>query len=138
MVGELSENRIRVELGVILRQGDDELPGLDALSLRPEPLELLLTFPCQVTPEVRSSSLVGSIEVLLPIPVADLIARFSEMRAKRTGVKPLMTTFSVYNLARNNEFDSSKAKRELDYRTRSYRETIHDEIKWLKASGKIA
>ena len=49
-----------------------------------------------------------------------------------------MTTFSVYNLARNNEFDSTKAKRELGYRTRSYRETIHDEIKWLKASGKIA
>ena len=77
-------------------------------------------------------------KAFLPIPVADLIARFSEMRAKRTGVKPLMTTFSVYNLARNNEFDSTKAKRELGYRTRSYRETIHDEIKWLKASGKIA
>jgi dihydroflavonol-4-reductase len=60
------------------------------------------------------------------------------MRAQRTGVKPLMTTFSVYNLARNNEFDSTKAKRELGYRTRSYRDTIHDEIQWLKASGKIA
>ena len=67
-----------------------------------------------------------------------MIARLSEMRAKRKGVKPLMTTFSVYNLARNNDFDSSKAKRELGYRTRSYRETIRDEIKWLKASGKIA
>ena len=77
-------------------------------------------------------------KAFLPISVANLIAKISEMRAKRTGVKPLMTTFSVYNLARNNEFDSSKAKRELGYRTRSYRETIHDEIKWLKASGKIA
>jgi dihydroflavonol-4-reductase len=77
-------------------------------------------------------------KAFLPIPVANLIAKLSEMRARRTGIKPLMTTFSVYNLARNNEFDSSKAKRELGYRTRSYRETIHDEIKWLKASGKIA
>lgn len=77
-------------------------------------------------------------KAFLPIPVANLIAKLSEMRAKRTGVKPLMTTFSVYNLARNNEFDSSKAKRELGYRTRSYKETIHDEIKWLKTSGKIA
>ena len=49
-----------------------------------------------------------------------------------------MATFSVYNLARNNEFDSTKAKRELGYRTRSYRDTIHDEIQWLKTSGKIA
>lgn len=49
-----------------------------------------------------------------------------------------MTTFSVYNLARNNRFDSSKAKRELGYTTRSYRETIRDEIRWLKETGKIA
>ena len=77
-------------------------------------------------------------KAFLPIQIANMIARLSEMRAKRKGVKPLMKTFSVYNLARNNDFDSSKAKRELGYRTRSYRETIHDEIKWLKASGKIA
>ena len=49
-----------------------------------------------------------------------------------------MTRFSVYNLARNNHFDSSKAERELGYHTRSYRETIHDEIVWLKETGKIA
>ena len=49
-----------------------------------------------------------------------------------------MTTFSVYNLARNNDFDSGKAKRELGYTTRSYRETIRDEIAWLRETGKIA
>ena len=48
-----------------------------------------------------------------------------------------MTTFSVYNLARNNEFDSSKAIKELGYKPRSYRETIHDELKWLKKTAKI-
>ena len=48
-----------------------------------------------------------------------------------------MTTFSVYNLARNNDFDSSKAKRELGYHTRSYRDTIRDEIAWLKETGRI-
>ena len=50
----------------------------------------------------------------------------------------MMTRFSVYNLARNNDFDSAKAKRELGYTTRSYRETIHDEVEWLKKAGKIA
>ena len=48
-----------------------------------------------------------------------------------------MTTFSVYNLARNNEFDYSKAKKELGYVTRSYAETIHDEVEWLKEKGLI-
>lgn len=50
----------------------------------------------------------------------------------------MMTKFSVYNLARNNVFDSSKAKRELDYTTRSYEETIRDEVKWLKKEGIIS
>lgn len=49
-----------------------------------------------------------------------------------------MTTFSVYNLARNNDFDSSKARDELGYTTRSYQETIRDEIAWLRKTGKIA
>ncbi|XME04080.1 NAD-dependent epimerase/dehydratase family protein [Lachnospiraceae bacterium C1.1] len=35
-------------------------------------------------------------------------------------------------------FDSSKASKELGYTTRSYRETIRDEIRWLKETGKIA
>ena len=48
-----------------------------------------------------------------------------------------MTTFSVYNLARNNEFDYSKAQRELGYTTRPYQETIHDEVRWFIEEGLI-
>ena len=48
-----------------------------------------------------------------------------------------MTTFSVYNLARNNSFDYSKAQRELGYTTRPYVDTIRDEIAWLKENGHI-
>ena len=55
-----------------------------------------------------------------------------------TGAKALMTTFSVYNLERNNAFDYSKAEKELGYHTRSYAETLHDEAVWLRAEGKIA
>ncbi len=77
------------------------------------------------------------IKNFLPIPVANLLAAVLEKQAKKTGKQPLMTTFSVYNLARNNSFDSSKAKRELGYKTRPYSETIRDEIAWLKKEGKI-
>ena len=73
----------------------------------------------------------------LPLNVADWIAGILESQAKVTGDKPLMTTFSVYNLARNNKFDYSKAKNELGYTTRSYQETIRDEVAWLKAEGLI-
>lgn len=77
-------------------------------------------------------------KLFLPIGAANFIAKMLEKQAKKKGTKPLMTTFSVYNLARNNNFDSSKAKKELGYTTRSYQETIHDEIVWLKENGKIA
>ena len=76
--------------------------------------------------------------MFLPIWAADLMGGIMERKAKRKGTKPMMTRFSVYNLARNNRFDSGKAMRELGYSTRSYRDTIRDEIRWLKETGKIA
>ena len=78
------------------------------------------------------------IKLFLPVGAAGFLAGIMEKKAKKNGEKPLMTRFSVYNLARNNNFDSGKAKRELGYATRSYRETIRDEIQWLKKTGKIA
>ena len=77
------------------------------------------------------------VRVFLPLMAADMMGLIMEKQAKVKGTKPLLTRFSVYNLARNNSFDSSKAKRELGYSTRSYEETIRDEIAWLKKEGKI-
>ena len=77
------------------------------------------------------------IKFYLPLDIADKIASKLEKKAEKKGEKPMMTTFSVYNLARNNEFDYSKAKEELGYTTRPYAETIHDEVEWLKEAGLI-
>ena len=49
----------------------------------------------------------------------------------------LVSSVSVYNLARNNVFDYSKAQRELGYTTRPYQETIHDEVQWMIEEGLI-
>ena len=73
----------------------------------------------------------------LPLGLAKLMAKLMEKKAEKKGTKPLLTTFSVYNLERNNAFDYSKAKKELGYRTRSYEETLRDEVRWLKAEGKL-
>ena len=77
------------------------------------------------------------VKLFLPIWISNLIAKKMEKKAKKNGTKPLMTTFSVYNLARNNDFSSEKAKKELGYETRSYEITIKDEVKWLKERGLI-
>jgi hypothetical protein len=75
--------------------------------------------------------------MFLPLGMANLMGKMMERQAKRKGTKPLMTSFSVYNLARNNEFDCTKARTELGYTTRSYEETIHDEVQWMIAEGLI-
>ena len=77
------------------------------------------------------------IKFYLPLDLADKIAAGLEKQTEKTGKMPLMTTFSVYNLARNNEFDCTKARTELGYTTRSYEETIHDEVQWMIAEGLI-
>jgi len=72
------------------------------------------------------------VKFFLPIWAAEMIARSMERKAAKTGKMPLMTTFSVYNLKRNNEFDYSKAILELGYTTRPLDVTLKDQIKWLK------
>ena len=68
---------------------------------------------------------------------AHLISGSLEKQAKKNGKKPLLTSFSIYNLARNNTFDYSKAVNELGYKTRSYEQTLRDEVVWLRSVGKI-
>lgn len=77
------------------------------------------------------------IRFFLPIKLAYFMADILERKAKKTGAKPLMTKFSVWNLARNNVFDYSKARKELGYNPRRFEETISEEIAWLRAIGKI-
>lgn len=77
------------------------------------------------------------IRFFMPGRLAYSIAAFMEKRSHKTGKRPAMTTYAVWNLIRNNEFDSSKAKKELGYKTRSYEETIHDQIAWMKSAGLI-
>ena len=79
----------------------------------------------------------GTCKFYLPLGIAKFIARQAEKQSARTGKRPVMTAFSIYNLERNNCFDSSKAKRELGYHPRSYAETLHDEAVWLRQTGRL-
>jgi len=78
---------------------------------------------------------VKPITTFLPIWLANIMAKTMEFVAKINKTKPVMTTFSVYNLSRNNCFDYSKAEKELGYRTRSYKITIKDEVQWFRDIG---
>jgi dihydroflavonol-4-reductase len=77
------------------------------------------------------------IKVILPLPIARLIAFLGELAARITKKPPMLTTLSIYNLARNNNFDCSKAARELGFKCRPFEQTIRDTVEWLQAEGKI-
>lgn len=85
------------------------------------------------------SSLSGAkrVKKIIPVRAAKLIAFFSGIISKMKKKPPMMTNFQIYNLARNNHFDCSKAKKELDYTVRPFTDTMADTIDWLMREGKI-
>jgi dihydroflavonol-4-reductase len=85
------------------------------------------------------SELTGTkeIKMILPAGTAKLFGKLSDLGGKITGKPMRMSSFAVYNLIRNNVFDCSKAKSELDYHTRPFVESITDTIAWLEHENKI-
>jgi Nucleoside-diphosphate-sugar epimerases len=86
---------------------------------------------------VSEASGAAEVKTVLPVWVARVMAAFAGLAGKVTGKKPKLTTFSIYNLARNNEFSSAKAEKELGYRSRPFSETLCDTVAWLRLEGKI-
>ncbi len=87
--------------------------------------------------EVTRFSGAKPIKLVIPIWLARIVAFIGEVISKITGEPALITTFMIYNLVRNNDFDSSKAKKELGFSSRPFFETIKDEVAWLKDEGLI-
>lgn len=69
---------------------------------------------------------------ILPVGVAKVAVKLLEIQSKITGTEPLLTDFTLYNMNRNNDFDCSKAQRELGFSCRPFEETIRDEVKWIR------
>ena len=76
-----------------------------------------------------------TIKTILPASVGKLLGKMSDMAEKLTHKPQRMTSFAVYNLVRNNEFDSSKAVEELGYNPRPMAQSIAEEIDWMIAEG---
>ena len=76
-----------------------------------------------------------TIKTILPAGIGKLLGRMSDMAEKITHKPQRMTSFAVYNLVRNNEFDSSKAVAELGYNPRPMAQSIAEEIDWMIEEG---
>ncbi len=62
------------------------------------------------------------------VRVLALVCRF-------TGKEPLLSEFNIRMLDRNNDFDCSKAERELGFRCRPFSESVRDTVAWLREEG---
>ena len=61
--------------------------------------------------------------------------RILALLCRFTGKEPLLSDFNNYMLNRNNDFDCSKARRELGFRSRPFSESIRDTVIWLREEG---
>ena len=76
-----------------------------------------------------------TIKTILPASIGKMIGKASDLAEGMTHKPQRMTSFAVYNLLRNNEFDSSKAIAELGYDPRPMAQSIAEEIDWMLAEG---
>ena len=79
-----------------------------------------------------------TIKTILPAAIGKMLGKMSDMAEKMTHKPQRMTSFAVYNLVRNNEFDSSKAIAELGYNPRPMAQSIAEEIDWMIEEGIVA
>ena len=72
---------------------------------------------------------------VLPKGLARIGVRILALVSRFTGKEPLLSDFNIYMLNRNNEFDCSKAERELGFHCRPFSESIRDTVTWLRKDG---
>ena len=76
-----------------------------------------------------------TIKTILPAGMGKFLGSMSDMAEAVTHKPQRMTSFAVYNLVRNNAFDSSKAMEELGYSPRPMAQSIAEEIEWMIEEG---
>jgi len=77
------------------------------------------------------------VNLILPVSVAKVFAAVSSIFSLFTKKPGLLTSFAIYNLTRNNDFSSEKAKQELGFRVRPFEDTIADMVHWLVKDRRI-
>lgn len=73
----------------------------------------------------------------IPLWLIRPFGRLGLIYSNLTGKPPVFSTFTIYNLERNNDFSSAKAERELGYKSRPLDETLIDTVNWLKEIGEV-
>lgn len=71
----------------------------------------------------------------LPLRVARAMAPLAERVSTWRGVAPVMTAYSLRVLGEPGLFSSRRAREELGYRARPFRETLRDTLEWIQGNA---
>ncbi len=75
--------------------------------------------------------------IMAPMWLARASLPFCSLYYKLKKQLPLFSSYSLYTLATNSLFSSDKARLELGYATRPFKDTIADTVEWLKKEKSI-
>lgn len=87
--------------------------------------------------EIHEQTGAKEVKLMLPVWLAKAVIPFCELYYRLRKRPPVFTNVALYNLIRNNNYSSEKARRELGYTVRSFKETIADTLRWMKDAGLI-
>ena len=73
----------------------------------------------------------------VPLWLAKCSVPFCSLYYKLRRQPPIYNSYSLYTLSCNAIFSNEKAKRELQYQTRPFRETVVDTYLWLRENGRF-
>jgi len=74
---------------------------------------------------------------VLPLWFAKMTAPFAELYYRILRQPPLYTRYSLYTLSENSQFSHEKARKELGYKTRDFKDTLRETVKWLQMQGHL-
>lgn len=74
------------------------------------------------------------IKKVISIKMVKNIACLFELYYRLRKTTPLFTRYSLYTLNANSNFTNAKAKKDLDYQTRSIKYTIKDLVNEIKSN----
>lgn len=87
--------------------------------------------------ELHEQTGAREVKRMLPVWLVKAALPFCELYYRLRNRPPVLTHVALYNLIRNNNYSSEKARRELGYTVRSFQETIADTLRWMKNAGLI-
>ncbi len=73
----------------------------------------------------------------LPLALLRPFAPLGSLYGKMAGRPAWFSSYTLYNLQRNNNYSRAKAERDLGFQSRKLKETIADTIAWLRETGQM-